>query len=114
MGHAVDLCPAKAANSPWAGAQGDLGFEGAVPAAPAPPPSGAGPAGGKEAVELSHADFFQEQAVGCGDRPVCFFPVGQPVAQNGAQALAAGLFAGLPEGFDKGQEGFVDGWAAPS
>ena len=114
MGHAVDLCPARAANSPWPGAQRHLGFEAAVPATPAPPSSGAGPAGGKEAVELSRADFFEKQAVGGGDRAVGFFPAGQTVAQNRAQALAAGLFAGLPEGFDDGQEGFVDGWAAPS
>lgn len=45
VGHAVDLRPAKSADSPWAGAQGDLGFEGAVPAAPAPPASGACPLG---------------------------------------------------------------------
>lgn len=90
MGHAVDLRPAGAAHFPRAGAQGDLSFEDAVPAAPAPPSAGAGPAGGQKAVELGGADFFQEQAVDGGDRAVGFFPVGQSVAQNGVQALAAG------------------------
>ena len=114
MGHAVDLRPAGAAHFPRPGAQRHLGFEGAIPATPAPPPSGTGTAGGKEAVELGRTDFFQKQAVGGRDRAVGFFPVGQPIAQNRAQTLAAGLFAGLPKGFDEGQEGLVGGRAAPS
>ena len=46
---------------PRPGAQRHLGFQGAVPAMPAPPSSGAGTAGGKEAVELCRADFSRSR-----------------------------------------------------
>ena len=82
--------PAGAAHCPWAGTQGNLGFEDAVPAAPAPPPSGAGPAGGEETVELDPADFFQEVALGGLEHAVGLFPEGRPVAQDGRRRLPQG------------------------
>ena len=63
MGHAVYLRPARAADGPRTGAQRDLGFEGAITAAPAPVTSSHGPMRGQEAVELGRADFAQELPV---------------------------------------------------